>query len=143
MSTALYDVEEIRAKQTNKKKKRVEYLCKLQNKEEEENVWLFDYEIQNKDVIKDFINRNKDISVKWQWQYFIDKDIDSKVRGLYNYDQKANYFIEENRIKNKKYVFEIETGKYKYDVDLEQMVQTNTKTNTTRLLRRLPIKNNV
>jgi len=139
MSTTLYVVQEIRAKQINKKKKRAEYLCKLLNKEEEENVWLFDYEIEDKDAIKFFNDINKDTTIKWQWQYFIDKDIDGKLRGWYNYDQKANDFIEENRIKNKKYVFELETGKYKYDIDLDTMVQTNTKTNTTRLLRRLPI----
>mmetsp|Transcript_71475 Transcript_71475/g.149415 ORF Transcript_71475/g.149415 Transcript_71475/m.149415 type:complete len:412 (-) Transcript_71475:217-1452(-) len=78
-----------------------------------------------------------------QWQYWVDDGIDGKKTGWWAYEAAASAEVEEiyaqhiandreDRTKSRL----IQSGYFKYQVDLEKMTQQNTKSKTTRTIRR-------
>lgn len=82
---------------------------------------------------------------KAKWQYYVDDHVNGKKTGWYPYEPAASAQVEELRAehaatksgRNDLSVRTVESGDWSYKVDLVKMEQTNTKTRTTRKIRRV------
>lgn len=136
--TELVEVEEIRGCQLDEdsKKKSYLYLIKIKDQEETQNAWFKEVHILDKDLIKQYHAQQIDSTKQWKWQYYIDVPINGKVKGWYDFDMTQSILLENNyQLKKDKMV--ITTSHYQYDIDLVDLVQVNTTTQTKRLLRRV------
>ena len=98
--------------------------------------------------------QDKDVAT-WWWEYYVDTPIDTKQVGWYKYESGANVSVEreyqmwkQNGSPNQwafsassSSAYEIDTGKYRYGLDWNNMTQTNLTlpTHTIRKIRRLQV----
>jgi macrodomain Ter protein organizer (MatP/YcbG family) len=78
----------------------------------------------------------KNKSIKWKWQYLLLTDQNGLKAGWHDYSAHDNALMEDAMLKKQKLI-SFQTNKFEYNIDLEFMVQTNVKTETTRALNRV------
>ena len=130
----LIEIEEIRGKQGDNGK--VYYLIKEKDEDESENGWYLEENIIDKDMITEYESKQTDLNKKWKWQYYLETDMNGRLKGWHDVDTVNSDFMEQE-YKSMKPSTCIITPKFNYAIDLVDLVQTNTKTNTKRMLRRV------
>jgi len=145
MSKRVFTVEEIRAQ----RKLDGKYLIKWQDYDETENTWEPKSNILDKSLIAQFEAK---VACKWQFFAAVPTDQHTKV-GWNDFDVEAAKYVEPFYLRwledEKKQPAAVQfsvtrhtrRGRSRYDYALvfgRHITQMNTKTNTTRLVRRVP-----
>ena len=130
----LIEIEEIRGKQS--KNGKVSYLIKEKDADESENAWYLEEDILDKDMIEEYELKQADPNKKWKWQYYLEQDMNGRLKGWHDTDTINSEFMEKQYQLGRTSAI-ITTSKFNYAIGLIDLVQINTQTKTRRMLRRV------